>query len=80
MSKYEIILETSDNEYTVIVDTPPMTLESMTALTLTSLVESAIEQLNSQGVDITQLDVISTVARELDDYEEYLLEEGKPNE
>lgn len=77
--KYEITLATDEQEYNTVVDTPPMTLADMTT-SPGRLVELALEQLNSEGANITQLDVINVSIRELDDYEEYLHNEGATNE
>jgi hypothetical protein len=77
--KYEITLATDEQEYSTVVDTPLMTLADMTT-SPGRLVELALEQLNSEGANITQLDVINVSIRELDDYEEYLHNEGEINE
>lgn len=76
MSKYEITLATDEQEYITVVETQPMTLADMTT-SPGRLVELALKQLNNK---VTQLDVINVSIRELDDYEEYLLEQGEPNE
>jgi len=79
MSKYEITLGTSEQDYITVVETVPMTLNDM-YLTPGKLVETAVKQLNAEGVDLKEADVINASIRELDDYEEYLLDEGKTNE
>jgi Asp-tRNA(Asn)/Glu-tRNA(Gln) amidotransferase B subunit len=79
MSKYEITLGTSEQDYITVVETVPMTLNDM-HLTPGKLVETAVKQLNAEGVDLKEADVINASIRELDDYEEYLLDEGATNE
>lgn len=76
MSKYEITLATDEQEYITVVETQPMTLTDMTT-SPGRLVELAIEQLNN---GVTQLNIVNVSIRELDDYEEYLLEQGELNE
>jgi len=77
--KYEITLQTDDAEYMTIVDGPSISLENV----ITSpgmLVGLAIAKLNADGTSIKDDDVINVSIRELDDYEEYLHNEGEVNE
>jgi hypothetical protein len=77
--KYEITLATDEQEYSTVVETPPMSLADMTT-SPGRLIESALERLNNEGANINRMDVINASVRELDDYEEYLYNEGKINE